>query len=73
MTEPMNPSGWNYGDRVRVLECPANTSLVGKTGVVVKTPAVGMGPPVLRVRIDGSNESEWQEVDGTAEKFQKLT
>lgn len=53
-------------DRVRVLACPARPDHVGKIGQVIKTPAVAKNP-VLRVRFDDGTE-----VDGTAEKFERL-
>jgi hypothetical protein len=53
---------WRPGNRVLILRCPSNESLVCRTGTVIKRPAVG-GPTILRVRLDGGTADEWVEVD----------
>lgn len=61
--------GYKASDRVRVVTCPARRDLEGKIGYLVNTPAVGFNP-ILRVRVQGANHPV--EIDGTAEKFERL-
>ena len=60
-----------FGDRVRVLSCPAIRDNEGKTGRVVNHPGVGTSV-VVRVRLDDPGDARYVEIDGTPEKFELI-